>query len=1203
MAAPLNRKDFSNTSKSSKLSKQTEKLEWRVKQWEEMKGVGEIPISEKPGESVVLRFITSLSNKSFQHTFTINNTVQDVLCTCIKLVSSSMKQSEILSGTYDSVLTSWEKRCFELSSKNPQFLFTSVDNYSKTLSQTGISKKGTLYFVEIEEIKDIEDQFEEVEIISKPISKKKKNLIIDSSSEEDEDSINIEINTKRNFVLESDDDESMSSIIDISQDLDDTPMDVSDISEAGSDIIDIPGDLISIVNTLQNVLPSDDEESDSDLEDIIKRTKNLSVGSTNQDSSLEDSEAEVAGGQWLTEEERSSDSSENMNNSFIEEDDNSSSDDSSEESNIIPSPKESIVYSLPKESIVYSSPKCNNITPVKKELSIEPDHDIIDLLSDSEDEDEKENFKKDNIKPKFPVKIEKAKNSVVFSDSKSKIKFIMPEDSPKSNSSITKSKSKSKFTHKSDLKSRPSSAARLTHTDDTFDNEVVSSDGEIPNLAVTLLKHQIVGVNWMVSREENPEPSLFGGGILADDMGLGKTVQSIATILSNPSPCEWKSTLIVCTLSTVSQWETEIRNKVTPKNHLKVCLYYGPSRETDPYLLANADIVLTTYGVLQSEYSRGDNKDFALIDPEEIPTNDSELFDRAYKGKSKKGKKKSNSCLFRIKWWRVILDEAQYIKNRNTGKHKAACRLESYNNWCLTGTPIQNELKDIWSLLHFIRAPNCENLRYFNGLLAQLKHKNSKPAFEELHRLIEPLLLRREKEKLKEDIASNFSDLPPCTKEIVYLDFSSEEQLFYQQLWEKAQDNFNKLLARGTVLKNYMHIFEQILRLRQVCDHPYLLMKNSSELVELNQSVEYPEENLMIINMQFYGYLESIQRGADISPCGLIESLPANSDDSACFIQPGNCTLCSDEYQNPVQTTCGHTFCSDCLDVIREASTEAILCPTCNSLLRPHQIKSVIVKRKKARRSTISPESLKSVVNIIPKESKESNISILDLPNKILRKIFEYLRDSDVTSILNLNLTCKRFYAISRLIFGKLFYSAKIKAVVDKVKILQKTGKCVIFSQFTRFLEVVQFGLAQENINIVRLDGSMRLSERKKVIDKFQTDDSVRVFIVSLKAAACGLNLTAGQYVIMLDPWWNGAIEQQAIDRVHRYGQKNPVKVFRFVIRGSIEENLLLIQEKKLKISSLVLDEPCANKLTESDLITMFTNISAMRDASENTTS
>merc|ERR1712100_458426 len=109
------------------------------------------------------------------------------------------------------------------------------------------------------------------------ISKKKKNLIIDSSSEEDEDSINIEINTKRNFVLESDDDESMSSIIDISQDLDDTPMDVSDISdisEAGSDIIDIPGDLISIVNTLQNVLPSDDEESDSDLEDIIKRTKN-----------------------------------------------------------------------------------------------------------------------------------------------------------------------------------------------------------------------------------------------------------------------------------------------------------------------------------------------------------------------------------------------------------------------------------------------------------------------------------------------------------------------------------------------------------------------------------------------------------------------------------------------------------------------------------------------------------------------------------------------------------------------------------------------------------------------------------------------------------------------------------------------------------------------------------------------------------------
>ena len=830
----------------------------------------------------------------------------------------------------------------------------------------------------------------------------------------------------------------------------------------------------------------------------------------------------------------------------------------------------------------------------KYQKQIKTGKNIIEILSDSEesiDELIETPLKKlTKEKPKWAVKkpIEELKSYPVSSDK---------SDDDESDSET-----------KEPLKKSESTATKLEHNNDEFDTIVVDDDGIIPQMKVKLLKHQINGVNWMVAREQTPYPSLFGGGILADDMGLGKTIQTIATVLSNPSPHRWKTTLIVCTLSTVSQWESEIRDKVKSGN-LKVCLYYGSSRETDPYQLACADIVLTTYGILQSEFSRAEPGDFQLLNPKKIPKTEEERIDLAYKSKASKKKKGSGSCLFRLKWWRIVLDEAQYIKNRNTGKHKAAIRAEAYNRWCLTGTPIQNELKDIWSLLHFIRAPQCENLRYFNDLQSRLKCANSKPAFDELHKLIEPLLLRREKEKLKEDIASNFSDLPPCEKEKIYLDFTPDEALLYKQLWDRAQADFNKMLAKGTVLKNYMHIFETILRLRQACDHSYLLMKNSSDLVHLKSGDDASEEYLMIINMQLASYFEFLRVGDKMKPTELLndENSVALSQSIVLSEKPKeNCPLCSDDIQNPILTSCNHYFCNDCFESYKEGNpsfSSVVNCPTCYTPLSSHQIRSVTIKKAKRRRSTFTTKQMEvALVNqennlpFSPNSNTSRPTTFMDLPNDIIVKIFGYLKETDMASIFNLNLSCKRFYAVSRIIFGCLKRSTKVRAIVDSVKTLQKKGKCVIFSQFTKFLEVIQYALLEENIELVRLDGSMRLSERKKVIDKFQNDDKVRVFVVSLKAANCGLNLTAGRFVFMVDPWWNGAVEQQAIDRVHRYGQKNPVTVYRFIMRGSIEENLLLIQEKKLKISSLVLDEPCNNKLSQEDLVTLFTEIRAMQD-------
>ena len=112
---------------------------------------------------------------------------------------------------------------------------------------------------------------------------------------------------------------------------------------------------------------------------------------------------------------------------------------------------------------------------------------------------------------------------------------------------------------------------------------------------------------------------------------------------------------------------------------------------------------------------------------------------------------------------------------------------------------------------------------------------------------------------------------------------------------------------------------------------------------------------------------------------------------------------------------------------------------------------------------------------------------------------------------------------------------------------------------------------------------------RQKALRKFKEEEDVPVILISLKAGACGLNLTEAEVVFILDPWWNPQIEQQAIDRVYRIGQTKPVTVYKFIVKDSIEERLLSIQEKKLKISNIVLgDNQTARTLTKDDLISLF---------------
>jgi len=163
--------------------------------------------------------------------------------------------------------------------------------------------------------------------------------------------------------------------------------------------------------------------------------------------------------------------------------------------------------------------------------------------------------------------------------------------------------------------------------------------------------------------------------------------------------------------------------------------------------------------------------------------------------------------------------------------------------------------------------------------------------------------------------------------------------------------------------------------------------------------------------------------------------------------------------------------------------------------------------------------------------------------------------------------------------------SAKLEVLLEQIREVVSEGhKALVFSQFTSLLSIVRDSLDAEGICYEYLDGRTR--KRKEKVDRFQTDTACPLFLISLKAGGSGLNLTAADYVFILDPWWNPAVEAQAIDRTHRIGQKRPVFAYRIIARDTVEEKVLKLQESKRSLANAIItaDESLLRNLTAEDL-------------------
>ena len=169
--------------------------------------------------------------------------------------------------------------------------------------------------------------------------------------------------------------------------------------------------------------------------------------------------------------------------------------------------------------------------------------------------------------------------------------------------------------------------------------------------------------------------------------------------------------------------------------------------------------------------------------------------------------------------------------------------------------------------------------------------------------------------------------------------------------------------------------------------------------------------------------------------------------------------------------------------------------------------------------------------------------------------------------------------------------SSKLEQCIEIIEeAINSKHKILLFSSYTSMLKLIEERLKEKNINYFKLTGATKVEERVALVDEFNNNEEIKIFLISLKAGGTGLNLTGADMVIHYDPWWNISTENQATDRAYRIGQKNNVQVYKLITKNSIEEKIYKLQQKKAKLIDNVLDTKTMfiNKLTKDDIMELF---------------
>lgn len=256
-------------------------------------------------------------------------------------------------------------------------------------------------------------------------------------------------------------------------------------------------------------------------------------------------------------------------------------------------------------------------------------------------------------------------------------------------------------------------------------------------------------------------------------------------------------------------------------------------------------------------------------------------------------------------------------------------------------------------------------------------------------------------------------------------------------------------------------------------------------------------------------------------------------------------------------------------------------------------IKPFILRRTKSQVMTELPDKIenKFFVELNKYQRKVYSAYVEEIKEKINNKDIKTDKITMFSYLTKLRQLC---LDPSVLIEGYNKKSSKTEATLEILKdYIEDNHKILLFSQFTSVLKNIGKELSKNNIDYYYIDGQTNALERLNLVNKFNEDEDVKVFLISLKAGGSGLNLTSADVVIHFDPWWNPAVENQASDRAHRFGQKNVVHVIKLIAKGTIEENIIKLQENKDKLIKDFINDDLSNSgllksLSDKDIIDLF---------------
>ncbi|KAI9777539.1 MAG: swr1 complex component [Geoglossum umbratile] len=717
----------------------------------------------------------------------------------------------------------------------------------------------------------------------------------------------------------------------------------------------------------------------------------------------------------------------------------------------------------------------------------------------------------------------------------------------------------------------------------------------------TLREYQHYGLDWLAGLYRN-----CTNGILADEMGLGKTIQTIALLAHLACEHEvWGPHLIIVPTSVMLNWEMEFK-KWCPG--FKILTYYGTQEERKQKRKGWLD----------------DNMWHVCITSYQLVLQDNQTFKRR-------------------NWHYMILDEAHNIKNFRSQRWQTLLTFKTRARLLLTGTPLQNNLTELWSLLFFLMPsdstesgiPGFADLKEFSDWFRRpveqiLEHgrdtmdDEAKDIVAKLHRVLRPYLLRR----LKADVEKQ---MPLKYEHVVYCRLSKRQRYLYDGFMSLSQTR--ETLASG----NYLSIINCLMQLRKVCNHPDLFetrqivtsfaMDRSAvadyEIKELLVRKRLLEEDPMTnVNLGFLNLTPAASEG--------ISLISAKETSKFVAIRPMQ-DLCNQQLAridwrmkldaSSVQSTL--TFVEN---RARKSRLEDLRhCVYLNALrsqkrpvygsglielltldIREHPLQQR--PRKRAQLLEWFAASSPAMKDMIPTLAERSTAL-----ETTIRKFACITPAVVATDITPLALTRRGVFVVSeaqQICKDDAFHEARIRlsiAFPDKRLLQYDCGKlqqldkllrelqagghrALIFTQMTKVLDILEQFLNIHGHRYLRLDGATKIEQRQILTDRFNNETRILAFILSSRSGGLGINLTGADTVIFYDLDWNPAMDKQCQDRCHRIGQTRDVHIYRFVSEHTIESNILRKANQKRMLDDVVIQEgefttDYFNKLSIRDML------------------